>query len=175
MHVTSTVSRLSKRSLRLSLGLAAAAVALAIADPSSAQQAGTMSPGAIAWSSGGCTACHGSIGQGGKGGEQPAGPNLWTTALDRDGLKETIACGRPSTGMPFNIAGAYKQRACFGLPLGDPPAEVPPGASLTAAQLDTLVDFLVTKVVRKGPINKAKCAAFFGDNLASPVCAPFPN
>jgi len=169
-----------RRSLRsahnLFFGLAAGA-ALLLADTGMAQQGGAtaFSPGALVWAKGGCSECHGGIGEGGTRGEAPPGPNLWRSRLDRDTIKETVSCGRPSTAMPYHVAGAYKERACWGQPLGAAPEEAAQGATLSASEIESLVDFLVANVIGKAPITKAKCGAFYGNNAAYIGCSTFPN
>ena len=166
----------SRTAHALLFGLVAGA-ALVLADAGFAQQGGApaSNPGALAWGKGGCSECHGGIGEGGRGGEAPPGPNLWRSRLDRNALRETIACGRPSTAMPYNLAGAYKDAACWGLPLGAPPDGIASGAALSAGEIDALADFLVANVVGKAPVTKAKCGKFYGDNPAHALCSSYPN
>ncbi len=165
-----TDARTGRRALNAILfGLATAAM-LALAGPSLAQE-----DGVAAWKRGGCADCHGKLAQGGGGGENPVGPNLRRTRLERDLLWETAACGRPGTEMPFNLDGAYRETACFGLPLSDPPAEVSGGARLTAEQLDALVDFLYAYVVGVTQITGEACSVFYGGNLDHRECAEFPR
>lgn len=133
-----------------------------------------VAPGAQVWEDAGCTSCHGGVGQGGGGGENPAGPNLWRSRLSRDAFKETVACGREKTGMPYHLQGAFTQHACWGRPLGAPPAEAVGGAELTEQQIDTLVAFFMDNVVGKEPITKAKCGMFFANGPANPVCSRYP-
>jgi mono/diheme cytochrome c family protein len=162
----------SRRVSRLTAVFAAVA-ALFVATTARAQ-APQFSPGALAWADGACSICHNSIGQGGVTGEAPKGPDLWRTRLTRDQIKETIACGRENTGMPYHVVGAYEKRACYGKPLGAVPNNVDNGAEFTEEQIETLVAFLWDNVVGKGPITKAKCALFFGNNLSNPVCGSLP-
>jgi len=112
-----------------------------------AQDAARLAAGEEAWDKAGCLQCHGSSGEGGAGGEFPAGPSLRKTRLDRAGLTETISCGLPGTQMPGWLDGAYTQRPCYGFPNG--PA--PDGATLTpvlsANEVEALVDYLLAKIV----------------------------
>ena len=103
--------------------------------------------------------------------EYPAGPDLRTSWLDRDQAKETIACGRPSTMMPYNLRGAYTEFACYGLPLGQPVANQ--GSNLSAEELDALTDFLLAKAIGQRRITRQGCAAFFGGNVNAPACQEF--
>jgi mono/diheme cytochrome c family protein len=103
--------------------------------------------GEAAWDKAGCLQCHGSNGEGGDGGEFPAGPSLRKTRLDRAALVETISCGLPGTAMPSWLDDAYTKRACYGFPLGPPPAEITATPVLSAAEIEALVDFLGAKFI----------------------------
>jgi mono/diheme cytochrome c family protein len=103
--------------------------------------------GEAAWDKAGCVQCHGSNGEGGNGGEFPAGPSLHTTRLDRAALVETISCGLPGTAMPSWLDDAYTKRACYGFPPGPPPAEITATPVLSAAEIEALIDFLAAKFI----------------------------
>ena len=125
------------------------------------------------WQSGGCFNCHGNLAAGDGDPSYPTGPNLRQTKLKRDQLVETISCGRPGTPMPFNLAGAYTETACYGKPLGPAPADVNRGAGFTADQIQTLVDFLMKDVVGVTKITRENCAAFFDGDANSPLCQQY--
>ena len=139
---------------------------LALGLPGQAQE----QTGGDFWRFGGCFNCHGLMADGNGDAAYPAGPNLRRTALDRDQLIETIACGRPDTPMPMHLEGGYTEIACFEMPLGPMPNNVLLGATLTAEQIETLVDFLVTNVVGQTRVTRVNCAAFYGGNLNAPAC-----
>jgi mono/diheme cytochrome c family protein len=103
--------------------------------------------GEAAWDKAGCLQCHGSTGEGGDGGEFPAGPSLRKTRLDRAALVEAISCGLPGTAMPSWLDGAYTKRDCYGFPLGPAPAEITATPVLSAAEIEALVDFLAAKFI----------------------------
>src|SRR5262249_41311234 len=103
--------------------------------------------GEAAWDKAGCLQCHGSTGEGGDGGEFPAGPSLRKTRLDRAALVEAISCGLPGTAMPSWLDGAYTQRSCYGFPPGPPPAGTTLMPVLDANEVEALVDYLVAKIV----------------------------
>lgn len=149
-------------------GLITSAV-LALVTPAQAQNAG-----AAAWTKGGCSACHGLVADGGGGGDMPAGPSLRRTRLDRDQLSEAIACGRPGTGMPYNMTGAYTQTACYGL-TGAVPAGTMRGGNFTAAEIDALANFLAAEVVGKIRVTRAACAVLFEGDLNAIACAQYPQ
>src|SRR5262250_1136253 len=99
------------------IGLTATAV-LAFAAPAHAQDAARLAAGEAARNKALCLQCHGTLGEGGMGGEFPAGPSLRTTQLNRALLLDAIRCGRPGTQMPAWLAGAYTPVSCYGLPTG---------------------------------------------------------
>ncbi len=141
---------------------------LALSTPSLAQDDG----GAM-WGRGGCGGCHGPLAEGGDDPAEPTGPNLRTTRLDRDLLLETISCGRPGTKMPFNLTGAYTATSCYGIPVGEVPAETAGAGGFTAEELDSLVNFLMDNVVGVRRITRQNCALFFGGNENARACLGF--
>jgi mono/diheme cytochrome c family protein len=123
----------------LSLMIAAAA------STSRAQDAARLAAGEDAWNKAGCFQCHGTSGEGGDGGEFPAGPSLRATRLDRATLAETISCGRPGTPMPAWLDGAYAQSPCYGMPKR--PADVVLTPVLSGDEIAALVDYLMARIV----------------------------
>ena len=116
---------------------------------------------------GNCQACHGWAGDGRKMDSQmPDGANLRELTIDREVLTTTIKCGRPGTGMPAFDRLAYSDGRCFGLKKADLHArglEMPdPAATLQPNEVALLVDFLLAKVVGKGPLDHAKCVEYWG-------------
>jgi hypothetical protein len=91
------------------------------------------------WNTHNCSMCHSGMGTGTKG--EFAAPNLRESTLKADAIKETVACGRGP--MPTHLMGGYKTVACYGIPLGDVPNGQAVGVQMSAADLDTLVAFLV--------------------------------
>jgi mono/diheme cytochrome c family protein len=121
--------------------------ALALCGCAFAQDARRLAAGEDAWNKAGCLQCHGSNGEGGAGGEFPAGPSLRKTRLDRTGLTETISCGLPGTEMPAWLDGAYTQRPCYGFPTGPAPDGTVLTPVLGAAEIEALVDYLTARIV----------------------------
>jgi hypothetical protein len=125
---------------------------------------------------GNCQLCHGWAGDGRKMDSQvPDGANLRETKLDRQDLIMTIKCGRPQNGMPAFDKFAYSDGRCYGEKLSDleksgiePPD---PPATLTAREIDTIADFLFAKVIGQGPMDHAKCVAYWGKDID--VCNEF--
>jgi mono/diheme cytochrome c family protein len=111
------------------------------------QDAGRIAAGEDAWDKAGCLQCHGSEGEGGSGGEFPAGPSLRKTRLDRAALAETVSCGLPGTPMPAWLDGAYGERPCYGFTA--PPDGTTVTPVLSAAEVEALVDYLLAKMVGK--------------------------
>jgi mono/diheme cytochrome c family protein len=119
---------------------------------------------------GDCKACHGWAGDGRKMDSQmPDGANLRGMSIDREVLVQTIKCGRPGTGMPAFDRLAYSDGRCFGLKQADLRArglEMPdPPATLQPNEVALLVDFLLAKVVGKGPLDGAQCIDFWGSEV----------
>jgi mono/diheme cytochrome c family protein len=111
--------------------------------------AARLAAGEAAWNKAACLQCHGSAGEGGTGGEFPAGPSLRTTQLNRVLLVDTIRCGRPGTQMPAWLDGAYTEISCYGLPKGPPPAGLDLTPVLSGDEVDALVDYMMAKMVGK--------------------------
>jgi hypothetical protein len=116
---------------------------------------------------GDCQACHGWAADGRKMDSQmPDGSNLRETRLDRARLVTTIKCGRPGTGMPAFDKFAYSDGRCYGMkkadltsPMADPPA------TFQAREIDLVVEFLMQKVVGKGPMDRTKCIEYWGSDV----------
>ena len=116
---------------------------------------------------GSCPACHGWAADGRKTDNQmPDGANLRETALDRAALALTIKCGRPGRGMPAYDRLAYSDGRCYGMKMADIKSSglqlADPPATLQPREIDAIVDFLLAKVVGKGPMNRARCVEFWG-------------
>src|SRR6202158_2865104 len=119
---------------------------------------------------GNCQACHGWAADGRKADNQmPDGPNLREIKLDRSRLGMTIKCGRPGTSMPAFDKFAYSDGRCYGMKqdqlksfatrMPDPPA------TLQQREIELIADFLLAKVVGKGPMDRAKCIEFWGSDV----------
>jgi mono/diheme cytochrome c family protein len=117
--------------------------------PALAQDVARIADGEAGWDKAGCLQCHGASGEGGTGGEFPAGPSLRATRLDRSTLVDTISCGRPGSEMPAWLDGAYTEVACYGIPKGPAPAGLELRRVLSADEIEALADYLLAKVVGK--------------------------
>ena len=125
-----------------------------------------------------CQACHGWSGDGHKTDNQmPDGANLRETKLPRAGLVMTIKCGRLNSQMPAFDKFAYSDGRCYGKTQADLksyPTRMPdPPATLQQREIDLIVDFLMARVVGKGPMDHAKCAEFWGEDAE--VCKELPK
>jgi hypothetical protein len=157
---------------RLAAGFALAIGAfVAFSAPASAQQ----QTGGELWGIGSCANCHGNLAAGDGDPAYPTGPSLRSTRLTPEELVETISCGRPGSEMPYNLAGAYTEHACYGIPVPTDPMSIGAnrGADFTAEQIQILADFLVENVVGKTRITRENCALFFGGNADAPACRAF--
>jgi Cytochrome C oxidase, cbb3-type, subunit III len=119
---------------------------------------------------GNCQACHGWAGDGRKMDSQmPDGANLRESKLDRATLITTIKCGLPGTGMPPFDKFAYSDGRCFGMKQADLKERgvtmASPPATLQPREIELLADFLFAKVIRQGPMDHAKCVAFWGKEV----------
>ena len=127
---------------------------------------------------GNCQACHGWAGDGHKEDSQmPDGPNLRETKLNRAGLILTIKCGRLNSQMPAFDKFAYSDGRCYGKKQADLkayPTRMPdPPATLQNREIELIADFLLAKVVGKGPMDHAKCIEFWGSEVDA--CREFPK
>src|ERR1700680_281741 len=127
---------------------------------------------------GNCQACHGWSGDGHKADSQmPDGANLRETKLNRAGLVTVIKCGRLNSQMPAFDKFAYSDGRCYGKKQADLrlyPTRMPdPPATLQQREIDLVVDFLIAKIVGKGPMDRVKCIEFWGSE--TDVCKQFPK
>ncbi|MDA0653992.1 MAG: cytochrome c [Proteobacteria bacterium] len=111
-----------------------------------------------------CSQCHGWHANGFSS-HMGNGPSLRTTSLDREGLVETISCGRPGTYMPYHIALAFTPSfPCYGISdkadLGGLGTAV--GIPLQPREINNLVEFLLKEVVGAGPITLEYCIRYYG-------------
>jgi len=124
---------------------------------------------------GDCQTCHGWAADGRKMDSQmPDSPSLRDSRLDRARLIMTIKCGRPGTGMPAFDKFAYSDGRCYGMkqadlksPMADPPA------TFQQREIELVADFLMLKVVGKGPMDHAKCVDYWGSDVDA--CKEFPR
>ena len=172
----------SMRPRSLAIPAAAAIMAVALAAEAPGQEQKPPDPGDVAdgmrlfHQKGNCQACHGWAGDGRKTDSQmPDGPNLRETKLDRAGLVMIIKCGILNSQMPAFDKFAYTDRRCYGKTQADLksyPTRMPdPPAPLQQREIELVADFLIAKVVGKGPMNHARCVEFW--DAEKDVCKEF--
>ena len=165
--------------------LACAAVAivaellLASAVPAQAADAADLAEGMrLFQQKGNCQACHGWAGDGRKMDNQmPDGTNLREIKRDRGALAMVIKCGLPGTGMPAFDRLAYGDGRCYGKKQADLQAlgvrMFDPPATLQPREVETLIDFLLAKIIGKGAMDRAQCAEYWGSEVET--CREFPQ
>ena len=123
-------------------------------------------PGKDVYQKANCIGCHKWHGGGG-GGYGGAALSLRETMLDAAGLKLTVRCGRPATGMPYHDRSAYQgdDTSCYGLTKEDLGEDLPPRARsfLREPQIDEVVDYVLTHLKGKGAPTKEECVEFWGE------------
>jgi len=170
------------RSLRATF--TAAIVAIAFGVVASGQEQKPLDAGDIAegmrlfQQKGNCQACHGWAGDGHKTDSQmPDGANLRESKLNRTNLIMVIKCGILNSQMPAFDKFAYSDRRCYGKTSADLksyPTRMPdPPATLQQREIELVADFMIAKIVGKGPMNQAKCVEFWGSE--KDVCKELPK
>lgn len=116
-----------------------------------------------------CMGCHKWHGNGG-GGYGGDALSLRQTTLTREQIIETVGCGRPATGMPYHLRGAYDTVECYGTTRKDLGDSMPPEAVtfLRTTEIEAVADYVIAHIKGKGDPDLADCLAFFGDG--SRVC-----
>jgi len=134
---------------------------VAVSDPTSA--------GKAVFSRANCMGCHKWHGNGG-GGYGGDALSLRKTELTRDQIIETVGCGRPGTGMPFFIRGAYDDVKCFDMNRQDAGAQMPPegGTFLRPKDIEAVADYVIAHIKGAGEPSYAECVTFFAS--PSRVC-----
>jgi len=69
--------------------------------------------------------------------------------------------------LTLRFGSKQDQLKAFATRMPDPPA------TLQQREIDLVVDFLIAKVVGKGPMDRAKCVEFWGSE--TDVCKQFPK
>lgn len=116
-----------------------------------------------------CMGCHKWHGNGG-GGYGGDALSLRKTELTRDQIIETVSCGRPGTGMPFFVRGAYDEVKCHDMTRQEAGALMPPegGTFLRPKDIDAVADYVLAHIKGAGDPTYAECVAFF--STSSRVC-----
>jgi len=116
-----------------------------------------------------CFGCHKWHGNGG-GGYGGDALSLRRTELDREQIIETVSCGRPGTGMPFFMRGAYDTVKCHGMTRQEVGDRIPPegGTLLRQPDIEAVADYVLAHIKGKGEPTYDECTGFFGNT--SRVC-----
>jgi mono/diheme cytochrome c family protein len=123
-----------------------------------------------------CSYCHGWAADGaGEPQSNGGAASLRQSFLNRDQLIEVIMCGRPATPMPHFDEAAYTDKRCYGMSEADLGAQtpaLPPGATLQKREVEAIADYLLAKVIGRGPITREECEEAFGAGARS--CGAYP-
>ncbi len=123
-----------------------------------------------------CTYCHGWAGDGAGQGQSPGGAaNLRSSRLQRDQLIMVIGCGIPGTAMPHFDEDAYTDKRCYGMTEADLGVRVPsypPSTTLAPREIEAVADYLIARVIGRGPITREECIEIFGERARS--CNDYP-
>ena len=135
----------------------------------SAQAPDPTNAGKAVFSRANCVGCHKWHGNGG-GGYGGDALSLRKTELTRDQIIEVVGCGRPGTGMPFFIRGAYDEVKCHDMNRQDAGAQMPPegGTFLRPKDIEAVADYVIAHIKGAGEPTYAECVAFFSNT--SRVC-----
>lgn len=118
-----------------------------------------------------CMGCHKWDGSGG-GGYGGDALSLRHTQLNRDQIIMTVECGRPGTGMPYHLRGAYDDpdKPCYGMDRQQMGAQMPPEPAnyLRVDDIKAVVSYVLDNIKGKGETTYADCTAFWGEG--SRVC-----
>ena len=127
----------------------ALAACIGLAVPVLAQDNSGLAAGKEAWARASCSNCHGSMAQGGDGGDDPVGPSLRNITFGKETMVGIVSCGIPGTPpMPAWLKGAYTKVECYGMPLGSTPDDVIIPAIFTADEIKALVDYVFATFVQ---------------------------
>jgi hypothetical protein len=123
-----------------------------------------------------CDYCHGWAGDGAGAGQSPGGAaNLRRSQLAREQLITVISCGVPGKPMPHFDDLAYTDKRCYGqteADLGSRTPPLPPSTTLPQREIEVLADYLLAKVIGRGPITREECFETLGERVHS--CNDYP-
>lgn len=118
-----------------------------------------------------CSYCHGWAGDGaGEPQSNGGAANLRSSSLTRETLIEVISCGIPGTPMPHFDELAYTDKRCYDMTeaeLGSRTPGLPPGSTLQRREIEALADYLLAKIIRRGPVTRAECEDVLGERARS--------
>jgi mono/diheme cytochrome c family protein len=124
-----------------------------------------------------CSYCHGWAADGaGEPQSNGGAANLRQSFLNRDQLIEVIMCGRPGTPMPYFDEQAYTDKRCYGVTeaeLGPQVPALPLSTTLQKREAEAIADYLLAKVIGRGPVTREECEEMFGQGARS--CGEYPK
>jgi mono/diheme cytochrome c family protein len=143
--------------------------AVTYAQSAQATAADPTNAGKAVFSRANCVGCHKWHGNGG-GGYGGDALSLRKTELTREQIIETVGCGRPGTGMPFFVRGAYDEVKCYDMNRQDAGAQMPPegGTFLRPKDIEAVADYVIAHIKGAGEPTYAECVTFFSSS--SRVC-----
>ena len=117
-----------------------------------------------------CRACHGWAGDAkNTDSEAPVGANLRALQYPRDLIVTIIKCGKPGSQMPAFDKFAYSDGRCYGKTEADLralPTRMPdPPSTLQPREVELVADFLMARVIGKGPMTHPACVEFWGSEV----------
>ena len=131
-----------------------------------------------------CKNCHGWAGDGKGHPRSPRGPSLRNTALDRETMREVIACGVPGTAMPYHDRAAYTDDRCYGLTKADFDIEkiktalgmMPTKGNKTIrpTEIEMVIDYLEARIMGRGEVTLEECEKYF-NKVGAKRCAKLPK
>ena len=160
---------------------------LAVTFDGSMAQAGDreIKRGKVIWNNkSSCKNCHGWAGDGKGHPRSPRGPSLRNSALDRETMREVVACGVPGTAMPYHDRAAYTDDRCYGLTKADFDIEnirtalgmMPTKGNKTirAQEIDMVLDYIEARIKGRGKVSSEECEEYF-QKTGTKRCAKLPK
>jgi hypothetical protein len=87
-----------------------------------------------------------------------------------------ISCGIPGTAMPHFDDQGYTDKRCYGkteAELGERTPNSPPSTSLPKREVEVVADYLLAKIIGRGPITHEERLENFGPRACS--CDDYPS
>jgi Cytochrome C oxidase, cbb3-type, subunit III len=123
-----------------------------------------------------CSYCHWWAGDGaGEPQSNGAAANLRETKLSRSQLIEVVSCGVPGKAMPHFDEDAYTDKRCYDVSeadLGSNTPSLPPGSTLSKREIEAVADYLLAKVIGRGPVTRGECEEAHGGGARQ--CEQYP-
>jgi mono/diheme cytochrome c family protein len=165
-----------KRYCRFAWQLAAVIIALVLASPGARADDNFAYGRRLYLDKAQCGFCHGWAADGaGEPQSNGGAANLRESHLNREQLVEVILCGRPGTPMPRFDEQAYSEYRCYGVTEAEAGAmmpALPPGSTLRKREAEAIADYLLAKVIGRGPVTRQECEEAFGPGARS--CGQYP-